>query len=169
MWPYRTGKRLLFTCAMSSALYLLFHSLAAKLRLSSERGLRKFDPLTATASNLQHLLSSGKLTSVELCQVYLDQILQHDHYLKAVLAVGPTALSQAAVLDEERLQGRVRGPLHGIPILVKVSCGRRIRALCSTLTAEGQHRHASRARNGYHRRELGSKGLPASTQCRNHR
>lgn len=154
---------------MSSALYFLSHSLGAELRLPPEQGLRKFDPLNATASNLQHLLSSGKLTSVELCQVYLNQILQHDHYLKAALAMAPTALSQAAVLDEERLQGRVRGPLHGIPILVKVTCGRRIRALCSPLTAKGQHRHASCLRNGYHRRELGSEGLPASAQCRNHR
>ena len=81
----------------------------------------EFDPLTATASQLQDLLSSGKLTSVELCQAYFDQIAQHDHYLKAILSVSPTALSQAAALDEERMQGHIRGPLHGIPILVKVS------------------------------------------------
>ena len=61
---------------------------------------------------------------MELCQVYIDQIRQHDHYLKAILAVAPTALSQAAALDKERRQGHVRGPLHGIPILMKVSSSR---------------------------------------------
>ena len=80
---------------------------------------KSFDPLTATASQLQRLLTSGKSTSVELCQVYLDQIAKHDHYLKAIVVVAPTALSHAAALDEERRQGSVRGPLHGIPILVK--------------------------------------------------
>ena len=114
------SKRLLFTCAMCSALYLLLVTLGTKLRLFPERPNHTFDPLIATAAQLQNLLSSGKLTSVELCQVYLDQIHKHDHYLKAVLAIASTALSQAAMLDKERLQGRVRGPLHGIPVLIKV-------------------------------------------------
>ena len=71
------------------------------MSLLSKGTIHKFDPLTATAVDLQSLLSSGKATSVELCQVYIDQIRQHDHYLKAILAVSPTALSQAAALDEE--------------------------------------------------------------------
>ncbi|MCJ1322634.1 hypothetical protein MMC15_007983 [Xylographa vitiligo] len=104
---------------MCSALYLLLVTLGTKLRLFPERPNHTFDPLIATAAQLQNLLSSGKLTSVELCQVYLDQIHKHDHYLKAVLAIASTALSQAAMLDKERLQGRVRGPLHGIPVLIK--------------------------------------------------
>ena len=108
---------------MCSALYHLLAPLGAKLKLFPERPHPKFDPLVATASQLQILLSAGQLTSVELCRVYLDQIREHDHYLKAVLAVAPTALSQAAVLDEERLQGRVRGPLHGVPVIIKVCRG----------------------------------------------
>ena len=60
--------------------------------------------------------------------MYFDQIALHDEYLKAILIVSPMALLQAAALDKERMQGHVRGPLHGIPILVKVSHSTRTQA-----------------------------------------
>jgi len=79
-----------------------------------------FNPHTATASGLQELLTGGKIDSVGIVNACLPQIEQHDGYLKAILATAPGALDAARPLDEERRDGRIRGPLHGIPILIKM-------------------------------------------------
>lgn len=79
-----------------------------------------FDPLTATVTEIQSLLASNRITSVELLQSYLEQITQHNAYLRAVIVTGPTALKYASKLDDERGRGVSRGVLHGVPILVKV-------------------------------------------------
>jgi amidase len=72
--------------------------------------------------DLQLKLASGEVTSLGLTQSYLDRIDSIDRSgpgLHAVLEVNPDALAAAEALDAERRQGRVRGPLHGIPILIK--------------------------------------------------
>ncbi len=79
-----------------------------------------FEPLTATAYQLQDLLNAGTLKSTDLVEVYTNRIQQYDNYLKAVLAIAPTAIREAQKLDEERSKGKIRGPLHGIPFLIKV-------------------------------------------------
>jgi len=84
-----------------------------------------FDVLTATASELQDRLVAGTLTSVAIIDAYLDQIRKHNHAgakLNAIIAVAPRelVLKRAADLDEERKNGIIRGPLHGLPIIVKV-------------------------------------------------
>lgn len=68
---------------------------------------------------LQRLLHSGRLTSRELTQAYLRQIRTLNPKVHAVIETNPAALLLASQLDAERRWGRVRGPLHGIPILVK--------------------------------------------------
>lgn len=71
------------------------------------------------------LLESGATTSVALTQQYLDRIAAYDDPygdqpgLAAVIRTNPDALATAAELDAERAEGTLRGPLHGIPILVK--------------------------------------------------
>lgn len=68
------------------------------------------------------MLRDGQVSSVDLTQAYLDRIAAMDRKgpaLHAVIAVNPDALAQARALDAERKAGHVRGPLHGIPILVK--------------------------------------------------
>ncbi len=68
-------------------------------------------------------LDAGRTTSVELVHTLLDRIEAidgpGDTGLGAVLAVAPDAPDHAARLDEERGAGRLRGPLHGVPVLVK--------------------------------------------------
>ena len=59
------------------------------------------------------------MSAVEETQRLLDRIASVDPRVNAVLAVDPTAVEQAALLDEERASGRVRSPLHGRPVLVK--------------------------------------------------
>jgi amidase len=73
-------------------------------------------------ATLQSQLSAGELTSHDLTQAYLDRIAAIDDAgpgLNAVIELNPDALAEADQLDRERKAGKVRGPLHGIPILVK--------------------------------------------------
>jgi amidase len=83
-----------------------------------------FDILTTDVAELQALLSTGKITSVGIVEASLDQIHKHNAKglkLNAIINTTPRelVLSIAKDLDVERSQGRVRGPLHGIPITIK--------------------------------------------------
>jgi Asp-tRNA(Asn)/Glu-tRNA(Gln) amidotransferase A subunit family amidase len=82
--------------------------------------LQKIDCLTISASELQDLLTAGKITSLSLVETYFEQISRHNEYLRSVFQICPTALQQAKRLDAERRGRSVRGPLHGIPVLIKV-------------------------------------------------
>ena len=82
------------------------------------------DVLTATAAELQEKLSNGVLTSEELVTQYLKQIEKHNNHglqLNAVISLAPIDQLQAHAkrLDRERAAGKIRGPLHGIPLLIK--------------------------------------------------
>jgi len=75
--------------------------------------------IEATIPQLQSLMTAGKLTSRELVQGYLARIEALNPLLHAVIETNSQAESIAARLDNERRAGRARGPLHGIPVLVK--------------------------------------------------
>jgi amidase len=81
------------------------------------------DLLTADVRTLQQLLSKGSISSVELVEKYVLRIKKYDHFTRAVIQLtDPEPLHNAALkADLDRKAGRVRGPLHGIPILIKVS------------------------------------------------
>lgn len=83
----------------------------------------KFDVLTASAQELQSVLQSGTITSVEVVKQYLEQIRRHNDNLHALIEVAreEQVLSLARQLDEERARNQDRGPLHGIPVIVKVA------------------------------------------------
>jgi amidase len=68
---------------------------------------------------LQALMTSGALSSLELTRGYIERIVTLNPLLRAVLEINPGAEALAARLDNERRRGQLRGPLHGIPILVK--------------------------------------------------
>jgi amidase len=71
---------------------------------------------------LQEAMRADKLTSVDLVKHYLDRIHDLDRrgpHLGAVIAVNPEALADARALDAERHKQGPRGPLHGIPVLIK--------------------------------------------------
>jgi amidase len=76
----------------------------------------------ATIAELQAAMAAGRLTSRELTRAYLRRIRQIDHagiQLNSVIEVNQDALQIAESLDRERRRHGARGPLHGIPILVK--------------------------------------------------
>jgi amidase len=76
----------------------------------------------ADIASLSARMAGGELTSHALTKAYLDRIALVDvsgPRLNAVIALNPDALAEADALDAERRAGRVRGPLHGIPILLK--------------------------------------------------
>ena len=73
----------------------------------------------ATIPQLQAAMASGELTSRDLTMGYLNRIASLNPLLHAVIETNPNAVSIAAGLDNERALGTVRGPLHGIPVLVK--------------------------------------------------
>ncbi|KAK4208622.1 putative amidase [Rhypophila decipiens] len=75
--------------------------------------------LDATIDDLRAGLEDGDFTSVELVTAYIARITEVNPVLHAVTEINPDALEIAAELDEERAQGKCRGPLHGIPILIK--------------------------------------------------
>ncbi|WP_331271908.1 amidase [Motilibacter aurantiacus] len=83
------------------------------------------DVVSMGVAELQALLKQGKVTSVQLVQAYLDRIQAYENAygsqpgVNAVIATSRTALAEARRLDAERKSGKVRGALHGIPILVK--------------------------------------------------
>ena len=76
----------------------------------------------ATIDDLQARMAAGTLTARELTAAYLERIARIDKAgpkLNAVIELNPDALAVAEALDTERKAGRVRGPLHGMPILLK--------------------------------------------------
>ena len=75
--------------------------------------------IEATIPELQALMNSGALTSAQLTTNYLNQIASLNPLLHAVIETNPDALAIAQRLDTERKAHKIRGPLHGIPILLK--------------------------------------------------
>ena len=82
----------------------------------------------ASIPALQQAMSRGVVSSVALVDAYLARIAAYDKQgpaLNAIIRVNPSARADAAALDAERKAGRVRGPLHGIPVIVKDNYGTR--------------------------------------------
>src|SRR5467141_3237100 len=78
-----------------------------------------FELEEATVAQLQDSMRTGARTSRSICVAYLARIAELDPQLHSVLETQPDALAIADRLDAERKANRVRGPLHGIPVLVK--------------------------------------------------
>jgi amidase len=118
-----TRRRFLGTTAGGSAA-LMTGGLASLLRTPALAKPHPTNPHTInfiekTIPELEALLASGQLTSRELVHAYLQRIADLNPVLHAVIEVNPQAVAIAAHLDNERRRGLIRGPLHGIPILVK--------------------------------------------------
>ena len=75
-----------------------------------------------TVAQLREAMEAGKYTSRQICELYLKRIKEKDQSengLNSVIETNPEALAIADQLDNERAEGKVRGPLHGIPVMIK--------------------------------------------------
>lgn len=77
------------------------------------------DPQNASIADLATALAAKEVSSVELVELYQRRIAEIDTDFNAVAFLNPDALAIARERDQERQQGRVRGPLQGVPVLVK--------------------------------------------------
>jgi len=80
---------------------------------------RRFTVVEASISDMRVALQSHGVTSHELVQQSLTRIALYEDRLNAIIYVNPHALEEADERDRERAAGRIRGPLHGIPIALK--------------------------------------------------
>lgn len=83
------------------------------------------DVQAATVADLGRAMSEGRLTSARLVQAYLARTQEWDAETNSVRALDPHAPAVAAERDRERAAGHVRGPLHGVPVLLKDNIGTR--------------------------------------------
>ena len=72
-----------------------------------------------TISELQEMMTSGKISAKEITDKYLDRIEDIDKKINSIVETNPEALNIAEQLDKERKAGKLRGRLHGIPIILK--------------------------------------------------
>lgn len=78
-----------------------------------------FSVVEATIPEMQAALASGRVTSRQLVEQSLVRIATYEDKLHAAITVNPGALAEADQLDRERAAGKLRGPLHGIPVAIK--------------------------------------------------
>ncbi len=105
---------------MKSARYLVCCLLAIAARQTVLA--QTFEVAEASIADEQKAMTEGRATSKALVQAYLDRIRAFDHQgpgLNALITLNPNALDQAESLDRERAAQGPRGPLHGIPVIVK--------------------------------------------------
>lgn len=97
-------------------------ALAAPLASAKPRAPAGYDPVERTLAELAHAQASGEASAEMIAAAYLERIARYDRQgpaHRAVLSVNPELLAAARALDAERRSGRVRGPLHGLPLLIK--------------------------------------------------
>jgi amidase len=104
--------------SMRVSLLLLVAVALAAARARGEEA-RAFPFEEATVEDLQRQMQAGTLTSRALTEAYLARIRDLDRALHSVLEMNPDALAIADALDQERKAKGPRGPLHGIPVLIK--------------------------------------------------
>jgi amidase len=104
-------RREFIAAAATSAVFLSSKSLWAQAA--------QIDLEEATVTSLQAAMASGRATSHGITKAYLHRIADIDKKLNSVIELNPDALAIAGKMDGERKAGKTRGPLHGIPVLIK--------------------------------------------------
>ncbi len=111
MTTYETRLGLLFAAALFGA------SLSSCQ--SADADGERFDVVEATIPEMQRAMEEGRVTSRALVEAHLLRIALYEERVNAVISINANALAEADQLDQERADGRVRGPLHGIPVALK--------------------------------------------------
>jgi Asp-tRNA(Asn)/Glu-tRNA(Gln) amidotransferase A subunit family amidase len=80
---------------------------------------QEIDVVELTVEDVQAAYASGRFTAVELTRAFLDRIERYEDYYNAFISMNPAALEIAAELDTEYAASGPRGPLHGVPVVIK--------------------------------------------------
>jgi len=108
----------------------------------SEENVPAFELNEESISSLQEKIAAGKYSSEQITKLYLDRIDAIDKkgpMLNAVIEINPDAMSIAKAMDNERKSGKSRGPLHGIPVLIKdnIDTADKMQTTAGSLALEG--------------------------------
>ena len=141
--------------------FVLIVLTSAALQLVITAQQPPFSVVEATIADMQAAMQQKRITSRGIVQQYLDRIAKYEDRLNAIITLNPRALDEADQRDRERAQGKIRGPLHGIPIALKdnihttdmQTIGRRagVQGVRSALRGDGDEDPSRR--RGHHRRE----------------
>jgi len=112
-------RRLLIAATLLASATLATHAQNNPTKPTAPPASKSFTVVEATIADMRTAMEQGRVTSRQLVQQYLMRIGTYEDRLHAAITVNPAALSLAAERDRERSQGKVRGPLHGIPIALK--------------------------------------------------
>jgi amidase len=99
-------------------MFLIAFALAA-VTIHAKEAKPPFSVVESTIPEMQAAMKAGRVTSRQLVEQYLIRIAMYEDKVNAAITVNPNALKEADALDRERAAGKVRGPLHGIPIAIK--------------------------------------------------
>ena len=117
--PEEFSRRRLLQLGAAGAALLRAERVAAASSNAPDAGASPGSLDEVGLDEIQARMASGAETSRSITQKYLDRIAQRDGRIRSVLETNPDALAQAEAMDQERKAGKVRGPLHGIPVLLK--------------------------------------------------
>jgi len=102
-----------------AAFILLTAAIAACNTSAPTRNDQPFSVVEATIPEMQQAMRDGRTSSRHMVEQYLQRIALYNSKFNAVITVNPKALEEADRLDQEHKAGKIRGPLHGIPIALK--------------------------------------------------
>ncbi|MFG1704292.1 amidase family protein [Nonomuraea sp. M3C6] len=117
-----TSRTTLYVASFGTVAAMGVVALVSPTQAAAGRTGYRVDLETATVAQLQQAMSARKITSEELTSDYIERIRQLNTDgpgLNAVRVLNDSALDEARQADKDRKKGKVRGPLHGIPVLVK--------------------------------------------------
>jgi len=125
-----------------TSLPLVSCQLNTRTKKEDKTPAEKPDLVESTIQELQKKVKGGQLSYVALTQIYLQRIKELDKsgpMMNSVIELNPDALAIAAQMDRELKEGKWRGPLHGIPVLIKdnIDSGDRMQTTAGSLALEG--------------------------------
>lgn len=115
----RVHLRLGLATASLALLVPQFLTAQSRSRNTATRGAAPFSVVEASIDDMRKALEQRRTTSHEIVQQYLTRIALYEHQLNTAITINPRALAIADSLDRLRAQGRILGPLHGIPVALK--------------------------------------------------
>jgi hypothetical protein len=112
------------TAIFLSFVAVLAAALSAQVPRRTAGPSKPFQLVEATIPEMRAAMASGRLTSRALVSQYLARLGMYEDRLHAAILVNPHALAEADRLDRERAAGKLRGPLHGIPVASRTTSTR---------------------------------------------